>query len=663
MNYFRILLTTLFVLSFGWMSAQCDFSSSIYQGGPVPTDNVAVNQLSGCNYAGESTEMQNVVAGETYLATSTNATDFLTVTDENGTVLASGTTPLSFTATSSATYLLHIATDAATCGTESACRTTEVACSSCAPPPADPPACSTNETATQVDPACGISDLVFSWDAVADATSYSISVGSAPGLTDIVALTDVGNVTSINFTGITELTSYYWTVVPTNTAGAATGCTENVFTTPVQGACYCPAGSQNGCDEGIDGVTVDGNVITSATGCTVDYTDNTAIVIPMEEGVASTVTITNGPAIYGGDQGTVWIDWNDDYIFDVATEEYLLADINADASIFEGAITPPAGSVGTHLMRVRVSYTGTPVPCGLNSYGEVEDFTVEVTAPANCDPSGLCVTPANITGVAETNTRIKAAFDAVPNADKYQVRFRIVGTTSWTHKTVLSTQTFINFPVMELEPYQFQVRAFCCTGAWTPWSSNVYLSSTYCATPTGISASADGTTITITYTGDPNEINTRAEYRPIGGATWMEWGHYPIGTAGTIIIGTPQGIMPSTTYEYRLKSTCGSGFGYYSSTGTVTTGAAARIGAGFVLDAVYPNPAHDMLNLGLDLEKAGDVVISVRDVLGKVVRNQVIAGTEGIQTPTVEVNGLPRGTYLLSVEVNGTVETHKFMKL
>ena len=78
--------------------------------------------------------------------------------------------------------------------------------------------------------------VILSWDAPSvddnhDAhTSYEIMFGTTSG-----DLTSVGSVapaaTSVTITGVDYDTTYYWMVVPTNTGGGASGCSEYSFTT------------------------------------------------------------------------------------------------------------------------------------------------------------------------------------------------------------------------------------------------------------------------------------------------------------------------------------------------------------------------------------------------------------------------------------------------
>ncbi|WP_326982867.1 choice-of-anchor J domain-containing protein [Chryseobacterium sp. MYb264] len=73
---------------------------------------------------------------------------------------------------------------------------------------------------------------ILSWDAVAEADGYKLKVGTTSGGTDILDNEDVGDLTTYDIPGTLNLsTVYYVTVIPYNTAGSATGCTEISFTT------------------------------------------------------------------------------------------------------------------------------------------------------------------------------------------------------------------------------------------------------------------------------------------------------------------------------------------------------------------------------------------------------------------------------------------------
>jgi hypothetical protein len=104
----------------------------------VPTTVGGTATIS-CQFAGEYGTWNNIVAGNTYSISSTNATDYLTVRSgsSNGPVVTAGVQPLSIVAAAAGTWYVHCNTNS-TCGTQSTCRdiVTTLTASPCGAPTA-----------------------------------------------------------------------------------------------------------------------------------------------------------------------------------------------------------------------------------------------------------------------------------------------------------------------------------------------------------------------------------------------------------------------------------------------------------------------------------------------------------------------------------------------
>jgi len=141
---------------------------------------------------------------------------------------------------------------------------------------------------------------------------------------------------------------------------------------------YCSASSDN-CDyEYISDVYV-GTIENGGTGCS-GYGDYTSMSTIMEVGGSYLITVTNGEP-YSGDQCGIWVDWNaDEDFFD--PNEAITVTGSPGYGPYTAMITPPPGAAtGDTRMRVRVMWTGILSSCGTTTYGEVEDYTINVAPP------------------------------------------------------------------------------------------------------------------------------------------------------------------------------------------------------------------------------------------------------------------------------------------
>ena len=148
-------------------------------------------------------------------------------------------------------------------------------------------------------------------------------------------------------------------------------------TVPTKGRAYCDASTTTE-DEFIANVSF--GDINNSSGWQGGVADYTTQVTPMEVGTSQNITVTNGND-WASDIVYVWVDWNDDFTFNQsADEEYQLTNVGGAGHTFTGSISVPSGTPsGEHRMRVRMTYSTAPTPCGSASYGEIEDYTISVS--------------------------------------------------------------------------------------------------------------------------------------------------------------------------------------------------------------------------------------------------------------------------------------------
>jgi hypothetical protein len=121
--------------------------------------------------------------------------------------------------------------------------------------------------------------------------------------------------------------------------------------------------------------------INNASGCE-GYGDFTSLVANLEPDTTYPLTVTT---TYGSQFLTVWIDFNDNNIFEVSEKVVTNFVIGAgqNAGTFTETVDlviPPGANTGNHIMRAKINWNSA-VPddaCEVTTYGETEDYTASI---------------------------------------------------------------------------------------------------------------------------------------------------------------------------------------------------------------------------------------------------------------------------------------------
>ena len=243
--------------------------------------------------------------------------------------------------------------------------------------PAAAPNCTTLNTPANATNNVSYFSVSLNWSAPTTGStpdSYDVYLDQNADPTTLLGNVSTG--TTYTVSNLLPSTTYYWKVIAKNSVGSATGCTVYSFTT--MPPTYCLAGANSTSYEKISNVTV-ANINNNST-LTAGYEDFTSVTGNVNKGQTYTFTASFTGTSYSSDQVLVWVDLNQDKDFDDAGEQLLVT--ATGKSPWTGSITiPSTATLGNTRMRVRMhdsSLGPNATPCGNSSYGQVEDYTLNI---------------------------------------------------------------------------------------------------------------------------------------------------------------------------------------------------------------------------------------------------------------------------------------------
>ncbi len=245
--------------------------------------------------------------------------------------------------------------------------------------PTDPPGCTNpvtpEDNANNVEFTTGLE-----WENGENALGYKLYLGTNNPPDNIVNGQDMENTTTYDpVDNFNPNTTYYWKVVPYNNFGNASGCPVWSFTTSNNSCSYCSTFYGNTADDYITKVVF--NQISKTSG-TSNYSDFTSVSTDADKGQSYTLSVdvkVNGSWIQ---KVKAWFDWNGDCDFNDEGEAFSIGQTPGQRGTFtiSSDITIPSAAItGETRMRVAEHYYSNPTACGNSTYGEAEDYTVNIT--------------------------------------------------------------------------------------------------------------------------------------------------------------------------------------------------------------------------------------------------------------------------------------------
>ncbi|NNE32964.1 MAG: hypothetical protein HKN40_11400 [Winogradskyella sp.] len=323
----------------------------------------------------------------------------------------------------------------------------------------------TNLTTTSVDLNWSAGDSETVWN-----VEYNSGVDFTPGNSEAEASLNVTTTPSVSLTGLSAFTDYF---VYYQADCGGNGVSEWVGPFSFYTG-YCESTPSSNDGQGITEAILGSETFTSAGD--VVYEDFTSPTVDLASSVTANFQITFATG-YTYDVN-VWIDFNNDLVYDNATELVFQGETtNANPTTFDASFVMPNVPLGVYNMRMGSADFGQdpPDPCFNGSFGVTADFTVNVTETPECFPASS-LTANNLT---ETSADLSWT-DLAGTGVSWDLEWGPDGFTPGTGTTV-SGLTTTNYPLTGLSAgtsYDFYVLTNCASSSSTLAGPSNFITST-----------------------------------------------------------------------------------------------------------------------------------------------------------------------------------------
>ena len=355
-----------------------------------------------------------------------------------------------------------------------------------------------------------------------------------------------------------------------------------------------------------------------------------------------------------------------------------LAVSNVTATTAVVSFTPNAAAVGYLVRYYRTGGTASGIsqkpaassPLTLTNLQAAASYTVSVgsicstrdtlySRPQSFVTSGAGATCASVTNVlfsAISSTTATVSFTPVSGALGYLVTYYAMGDSANTH-TITTTSSPV--PLLHLQSgvrYVVRITTLCGSGTTSSPVVSSFLTSggtSTCMPVTNVTVTAtSNSTASVTFTPGAGNALFYISYHLAGDSTrWVSTSASP---------ATLTGLAPGHTYYVQVLSSCGTSTTVvYTSSGSIAfgfrgTALGARAGLGAGTLEVFPNPAHQTVNLLLPaVAGAPSASVTLLNALGQPVRTSAVVLTNTTTSAQLDLTGLVPGLYTVRVAAAG----------
>jgi hypothetical protein len=231
-----------------------------------------------------------------------------------------------------------------------------------------------NTIASNAGPSCPSTPILLSLQTPTPGNTVSYQWFKGPTVTG--PWTSFGTNAAVQ--AVTQsVTTFYYCAVTCSVGPVVGNSTPVQVVTALTSACYCTPTVTNNCNF-MWTSNVSFGTINNTTACAMFTNYSGTQSTNLNIGTSVPITVTEG-ASFGNDVCYVWIDWNQNGLFgDVSNE---LTQLAGQFPFSNNIQVPLTALTGNTYMRVKVSNSGGTnfsAPCGLATFGEVEDYAITV---------------------------------------------------------------------------------------------------------------------------------------------------------------------------------------------------------------------------------------------------------------------------------------------
>jgi hypothetical protein len=282
------------------------------------------------------------------------------------------------------------------------------------------------------------------------------------------------------------------------------------------------------------------------------------------------------------------------------------------------------------------------------------------------------------------DTRAKIGWDNMNDSAcmvwKYFVRYREVGTNSWTTKSAGVGNGLCNFglntvtkQLLNLSPsttYEFKMKAFYCGGTSSNYSTLVQF--------TTADPCPDITNLTTT-TFNSNQSKVRFNWDTTGtytfarillrvdttGSSWQTAGGF--GVYYPTLFVNKFGLQQGQSYRAQGRTFCDSNITAYRSWWTTpvfwTQPGSIRLNGGSSINnlEIFPNPSRDVFNISFTSDEIQDLGIRIINTVGAEVYREERKEFIGEYTKQISLDNYGKGIYFLEIETSTGVVNKKLI--